>query len=258
MGEGFAGGNIGLLVGDEGVMLIDDSYPPLTEKMLDAVATITDRPVDFLINTHVHGDHVGGNVILAGRGAHIVAHDNVRRRLAEEGLQTMPGEYSEAPKEMLPILTFADAVTLYLNGHETHVRHVPHAHTDGDAIIHFVDADVIHAGDLLFNGIFPFIDSGSGGTLDGFIVGQEWLLELAGPDTKIIAGHGPMGTRADIEASVAMLKDAREKISALVAEGKSLEEVQAAKPLAAHERWSWAFISTELMVEQVYGLVSPE
>lgn len=254
---GFGGGNVGLLTGKDGVVLVDDSFPPLTEKLLAAVDKVAGAPVDFLINTHVHGDHLGGNVALGKKGATIVAHENVRGRLLSDGISAGE-EQLPAPPEALPVLTFADAVTFHLNGQEAYVLHVEHAHTDGDVIIFFKEADVIHAGDIVFNKIFPFIDVDSGGSLDGYIAGQEKILELAGEATKIIPGHGSLATRADIEASVAMLKDVRTRIGKMIADGKTVEQVLEAGPLADYEAQSWAFITTERMIRQVYRSMSGE
>ena len=248
---GFAGGNVGVLTGEDGVAIVDDSFPPFTETLLAAVAAVASGPADFVVNTHVHGDHTGGNETLGKAGAAILAHDNVRGRLVKEGFTTDTGQVP-APPAALPVLTFADAVTVHLNGHDAYVFHVEHAHTDGDAVIHFRDADVIHTGDVLFNGVFPFIDLDSGGSLDGYIAAQEQVLALAGESTRIIPGHGPLATAADLAASVAMLKEARSRIGALIGEGKSVEEVLAAKPLADYEAQSWEFITTERMVRQVY------
>lgn len=249
---GFGGGNVGLLTGEDGVVLIDDSMPPLTDRLLAAVEEVVREPVDFVINTHVHGDHVGGNATLGEAGAWIVAHENVRKRLEEKG-PSADDESAPAPPEALPVITFADAVTFHLNGQETHVFHATHAHTDGDAVIHFSDANVIHAGDVLFNRQFPFIDLDTGGSVDGYIAAQERILEVADADTKIIPGHGSLASVADLEASITMLKDARSRIAALIEAGRSVDEVVAADPLADYEEWSWGFITTERMTRQVYG-----
>ena len=253
---GFGGGNVGLLTGDDGVVLIDDSFPPLTSTLLEAVAEITPDPIDFVVNTHVHGDHMGGNAMLGEAGATIVAHDNVRKRLVENGIQTGPGQSVPAPPEALPVVTFADRVSVHLNGHRADVLHLAKAHTDGDAIIHFPEADVIHCGDVFFSGLFPFIDLASGGSLDGYIEGQKRILELAGDETRLIPGHGPLSTRADLEASVAMLEAARDSVQALIDEGKSADEAVAAAPLAEFEAMSWQFIDSERMVRQVYAALA--
>lgn len=255
---GFGGGNVGLLTGDDGVMLIDDGLPPLTEPLLAAIGKLTDSPVDLLINTHVHGDHVGGNQVLGERGATIVAHDNLRKRLVAEGIPTGRGN-APAPPEALPVLTFADAVTVHLNGREAYVFHVEHAHTDGDVVIHFVEDNVIHAGDVLFNGLFPFIDRDSGGSLDGYIAAQERILAVADDKTKIIPGHGHLGDKASLQASNDMLKGARDRVRALVAAGKSEDEVLAANPLAEYdEKWSWRFIDTERMTKMLYEALAQQ
>lgn len=249
---GFGGGNIGVLTGDDGVVLVDDSFPPFTERLLKAVDEVAGRQVDFVVNTHVHGDHTGSNAALGEKGAHIVAHDNVRHRLATEGMPAGPDEMVEAPPEALPVLTFADAVTFHLNGQESYVFHVSEAHTDGDAIIHFKGADVIHMGDVFFHKVFPFIDIDSGGSVDGYIAAQKKVLAMAGESTKIIPGHGPLATRADLEASIAMLEDARAKIGAMMKDGKSVEEILEASPLAEYESQNWNFITTERMIRQVH------
>ncbi len=248
---GFAGGNLGLSVGADGVILIDDSLPPLTGTMKAAISEITKEPVDYVVNTHVHGDHIGGNESMAKDGATIVAHDNIRKRMIEHGVPTGNGTI-EAPKGALPVITFSDEVTFYLNDNKAQVIHVAHAHTDGDAIIHFTDADVIHTGDVMFNGLFPFIDLDSGGSVDGYIKAQEKVLSLAGDKTKIIPGHGPLASKSELEASVAMLKDGKKIISALVAKGMSADEVVAANPLEAYEKMNWQFITTERMVRTFY------
>lgn len=245
---GFAGGNLGLLMGEDGVVLIDDGLPPLVGRLQAAIDQLTEEPVEFLINTHVHGDHIGGNEVLGREGAVIVAHDNLRRRLVAEGVQTGTGSKAPAPEAALPVVTFADSVTFHLNDREAFVFHVAGAHTDGDAVIHFRDDNVIHAGDVMFNGLFPFIDLDSGGTVDGYIAAQERILALADDATRIIPGHGPLAGRKDLQAAVDMLKDARGRVRALVEAGKSEEEILAENPLADYgEDWSWQFITTERM-----------
>lgn len=244
---GFAGGNLGLSTGEDGAILIDDGLPPLTDELLEAVGELTDQPIEFLINTHVHGDHIGGNERLAQEGATIVAHDRLRERLVDEGIQTRAGRVP-APKDVLPVVTFSDAVTFHLNGREAHVFHVKAAHTDGDAVIHFREDNVIHTGDVMFNGLFPFIDLDSGGTVDGYIAAQEAILALCDDETQIIPGHGPLAPKADLEAAVEMLKDARGRVAALLDAGKSGDEIVSENPLADyHDEWNWGFITTERM-----------
>lgn len=247
---GFAGGNLGLLTGEDGVILIDDGLEPLAETMLAAVQDTAGAPVDFVINTHVHGDHIGGNAAMHRHGARIVAHDNIRHRMTESG----------AADDALPELTFSDQMTFHLNGHRAEVMHVRHAHTDGDSIIHFPDANVIHTGDTMFNGLFPFIDLDSGGSVDGFIAAQTRIIELADNDTQIIPGHGPLASRDDLIAARDMLVDAKARVGKLVDDGLSLEAVVAANPLADyHDAWNWEFITTERMTETLYrGLTAPQ
>ncbi|MDZ7767993.1 MAG: MBL fold metallo-hydrolase [Woeseiaceae bacterium] len=240
---GFAGGNLGLLTGDDGVILIDDGLEPLAETMLAAVQDTAGAPVDFVINTHVHGDHIGGNAALHRHGARIVAHDNIRHRMTESG----------AAADSLPELTFPDQMTFHLNDHRAEVIHVRSAHTDGDSIIHFPDANVIHTGDAMFNGLFPFIDLDSGGSVDGFIAAQTRIIELADDDTQIIPGHGQLASRDDLIAARDMLADAKARVGKLIDDGLSLEAVVAANPLAGyHDAWNWDFIATERMTETLY------
>ena len=240
------GGTIGLSIGEDGAFLIDDQFAPLTPKLLAAIGDLTDKPVKYVINTHWHGDHTGGNANLAEMGTVVVAHDNVRARMAA------PGPKQEA-KEALPVITFSDTTTYYLNGLKIHAFHVAHAHTDGDAIIHFPEANIIHAGDILFNGLYPYIDLDSGGSVDGYIAAMERLAGLADDETQIIAGHGPLGTKSDVEKSLAMLKEAKSRIVQMISAGKSLDEVMAADPLADfHSDWAWRFITAERFTESLY------
>lgn len=247
------GGNLGLSIGDDGVFLIDDEFPQLSDKLLAAIGEITEQDVDFVINTHWHGDHTGANARLAESGTTVVAHENVRARMAQSGRPQSTGK-------ALPVLTFSDALTFHFNGQTIAISHPENAHTDGDAIIHFVEADVVHAGDLLFNGLYPRIDYASGGTIAGFIAALKTLHSLVGPDTRIIAGHGPLATRADVASKIAMLEGARDAVQELVDQGLSLEEVKAATPLAAYEDdWTWFFINGDRMTEMLYdGLVNYE
>lgn len=244
---GFAGGNLGLLAGDDGIVLIDDGMEQYSEKMLAAVSEAAGGDVDFVINTHEHGDHVGGNAALHAQGARVVAHDNIRVRMVA----------SEARPEALPEITFNDQVTFHLNGQEARVMHVARAHTDGDSVILFPDANVIHAGDVMFNGLFPFIDLDTGGTLDGFIAAQTRLIDMADEETRIIPGHGPLANRADLVRARDMLVDAEARVQALLDRNMSAEDIVAANPLADyHEAWNWGFITTERMTESLIRALS--
>src|SRR6056297_46420 len=186
-----AGGNIGLVVGGDGAFLIDDQYAPLTEKIQAAVAEVTDQPIRFVLNTHWHGDHTGGNENLAENGTIVVAHDNVRKRMAAgQMMEFFDRKVPPAPEAALPEVTFNDSITFHLGPHTVHAVHVSGAHTDGDSIVHLAEADVIHGGDIVFYGMYPFIDYGSGGSLAGMIEATDSVLALADDETAIITGHG--------------------------------------------------------------------
>ena len=248
----FGGGNISVLTGEDQIVLIDDAMVPTAQPVLDAVTKLAGRAPDFVINTHIHGDHVGGNALMQENGAYVVAHDNIRRRLAADS-KDAGGDGG------LPIITFSESVTFHVNGQEVFVFHVHHAHTDGDGVIHFRDQNVIHAGDILFNKLFPYIDLDNGGSVEGFIKAQEKLIALANDDTVFIAGHGELASKADVEQNLAVLKDGRERVRALVEEGKTEEEVVAANPLADyHDDYNWSFITTERMTRTHYRDLTSE
>jgi len=235
-----------LIVGEEKVVLIDDGMAPITADLVATVDELAGRPIDFVVNTHVHGDHVGSNASLAENGAVIFAHHNLRKRLLED-----PAPAGGVGG--LPVVTFADGVHFHLNGEEVHVFHVKKAHTDGDAAVHFTETNVIIAGDLHFNYMFPFIDLDSGGTVNGYIAGMQRLIKMADENTVIIPGHGELGNRADLQAALDMLKDARSRVEALVVEGMTADEIVATNPLADyHDTWNWGFITTEKMTRTIY------
>ena len=249
---GPTGGNLGLLIGDDGVVLIDDSMPPFLDIMTQAIKELTDKPVDFLINTHVHGDHTGNNETYGKAGTHIVAHDNLRKHLVTKGIRTRDGVIP-APKDFLPVLTFSNEMSFHFNEQPATAIHVPQAHTDGDAIIHFTNANIIHAGDTFFNGVFPFIDLNSGGTVDGFINAQIKMISLSNDETQIIPGHGELANKKDLQASIDMLIEAKSLVAKQVQTGQTLEQVLANNPLKKfHDDWNWGFISTERMTTQLY------
>ena len=249
-----AGGNIGVSAGEDGVVLIDDQFAPLTPKIEAAIRRFSDKPIRFLLNTHWHFDHTGGNENLGQAGAVIVAHHNVRKRLAAGGLmEAFKREMPPAPDTALPVVTFGDDLHLHLNGQRMEATHVPPAHTDGDAFVFFPDANVLHAGDLYFNGLYPVIDWGSGGHIDGMLAAADRMLALIDDDTKVIPGHGPLSNKAELEAYRAMLATVAERMNPLVAAGKSLEDVQAAKPTAEFdEAWGKGYYTPTEWVEQVY------
>jgi glyoxylase-like metal-dependent hydrolase (beta-lactamase superfamily II) len=241
-----------LMVGGEHVLLIDDGMAPIAADLMATIEELSGRRADFVVNTHVHGDHVGSNAMLAEDGTVVFAHDNIRKRLVEDA------ESAGGPGG-LPVVTFADSVTFHVNGQEAYVFHVETAHTDGDAVIHFRDANVIVAGDLHFNYMFPFIDLDSGGDVDGFIAGQKKIIGLADEDTVIIPGHGELADKADLQAAVDMLVDARAKVKILVDQGMSQEDVLAKNPLADyHDTWNWGFITTEKMTSTLYRSLTEE
>lgn len=250
------GGNVGLSVGDDGAFLIDDQYAPMTPAIAAAVAQLNDgdAAVRFVINTHYHGDHTGGNEAWAERGATVFAHDNVLVRHMAPPVSTV----SNAPQAAVspshwPTVTFAQGVSFHLNGEVARVIHVPAAHTDGDAIVWFERANVLHMGDAFFNGLLPYIDINAGGSVDGFIAAQDLGLSLANDDTKIIPGHGPLATKADLQTMRDLLVDVRGLVAAQIEAGLTLEQAVAANPLSAYdESHGRVFITTDKMVEIVY------
>lgn len=247
------GGNIGVSAGDDGVILVDDQYAPLTDKIKAAVAGISDQPLRYVINTHFHGDHTGGNENL-GEAAVIVAHDNVRQRLSEGAFiaafnMTMPPHLGPG----LPSVTFNSEMSLHINGDEARIIHAKNAHTDGDSFIWFKGANVIHMGDLMFNGMFPFIDVSNGGSIGGILNALDKAITLADDETLVIPGHGQVTDKAGLIAYKKTMRDMAGIIGKLKAEGKSLEDIQAAKPLAAYEETLIQF--REGWVDQFIGFI---
>jgi cyclase len=253
-----AGGNIGLSVGADSVFIIDDQFAPLVPKIKAAIARLSPRPVQWVLNTHFHFDHTGGNEAFGSEGALIVAHDNVRRRMSTDQLLSFAGNTSTqkaSPKAALPVVTVAGEVTFHLNGDEIHAFHVPRAHTDGDLIVHFRKGNVIHMGDVFFNGMYPFIDGNSGGTADGSIAAYDRVLALADDSTKIIPGHGPLASKADLAAMRTMVAAVAMRVKALRSAGRSDAEIRAAKPSAEFDaRFGNGFIKPEAFVQQMIDL----
>jgi glyoxylase-like metal-dependent hydrolase (beta-lactamase superfamily II) len=228
-----AGGNIGVCAGADGVLLVDDQYAEVSDKIKAAVAAVSDRPIRFVFNTHWHGDHTGGNQNLAAQGATIVAHDNVRRRLAtEQYVAAWDMKFPPSPAPALPVVTYDDTLTFHLNGEDLVCLHVPNAHTDGDAIVRFIKADVVHMGDCYWNPMYPLIDVSTGGSIDGMIAADDRMLKTTGPHTTFIAGHGNTSGREGLEAFRDMLVTVRDRVRKEIKAKKTLEQIQAAKPLA--------------------------
>jgi glyoxylase-like metal-dependent hydrolase (beta-lactamase superfamily II) len=253
------GGNIGVSYGEDGNVLIDDQFAPLVPKIEAAVRTLDPDPIRFVINTHWHGDHTGGNERLGTAGAVIVAHDNARERLSVESFSKRFNRTTPAsPKPGLPVVTFAQGVSFHLNGDRLQVVHVPHAHTDGDAVVYWTRANVLHMGDTFFHRItFPFIDLESGGSIDGMIGAAKQGLSLAKPGAKVIPGHGPMATREDLQAYHDMLVDVRSKVAAGIAAGRSRPQIVASKPAAAYlGRTQEGFIKADDFVSTVFDSLS--
>ena len=253
-----AGGNIGLSFGSDGIFIIDDQFAPLHEKIIAKIdeltgGTVAESANTFLLNTHFHGDHTGGNELLGKTGAVIMAHQNVRKKLSVE--MNIPFFKSTNPAVAdigLPVITFEQDITLHLNGDEVNIIHVGPAHTDGDAIVHFSKADVIHGGDILFTSSYPFIDLDNGGSVSGVIAAVETILKLAGDKTKIIPGHGDLTDKAGIEAYHKMLSTIFESVSEMVADNKTLEQIIASKPTADFDVQFNGFISNEAFLGFLY------
>jgi glyoxylase-like metal-dependent hydrolase (beta-lactamase superfamily II) len=248
-----AGGNLAVSAGEDAVFLVDDQYAPLTEKIAAEIGRISPKPVRFVLNTHWHGDHVGGNEALGKAGAVIVAHDNTRKRLStEQFLEMWRATVKPLPKAGLPVVTFSQDTTFHLNGEEIRAFHVPRAHTDGDVVVHFAASDVIHMGDVFWNRLYPLIDTGSGGTIDGMVAACDRALGLASAKTRIIPGHGPLATRDDLEAYRDMLAAVAERIRKMIREGKKLEEITASKVTADFDEvWGKGFIPPHKFAEMV-------
>lgn len=248
-----AGGNIGLSYGADGNIVVDDQYAPMSEKILAAIATLDPDPVRFVVNTHWHGDHSGGNEAMGRRGAVILAHSNVRTRMSSEQFIAALGDKVPAsPKDALPVVTFEDGVTLHLNGDTLHVVHVADAHTDGDSLVHWQQANVLHMGDTFFHKMsLPFIDLSSGGSIDGLIAAADKGLAMSNAATRIVPGHGPVASRAELAAYRAMLVDIRSKVAAGIAAKRSLAQIQATKPA---ERYGMAdgFIKPDQFIAFVH------
>jgi len=253
--EGSDAGNIGASVGEDGIVIVDDQYAPLAEKIQAALKGITDKPVRFVINTHYHGDHAGGNAYFQ-KQAPIIAHDNVRKRLEQGGPSgnggSMQFEAKPQPKDALPILTFDHDMTVHLNGEDIRALYFPAGHTDGDSIIFFPKSNVVHMGDDFVTYGFPFIDVGSGGSINGMIDGVEKVIAQVPPDVKIIPGHGPISSVDDMRVYLKMLKDTRDLVAKGIKEGKSFDDMKQARLLDPWKKYS-GYITEDAFLETLYA-----
>jgi cyclase len=251
-----AGGNIGVSVGDDGIVVVDSQFAPLAAKIEAALKTVTDKPVRFLLNTHFHGDHTGGNAPIAARGAEIVAHDNVRKRMAAGGKNAF-GTFEASEKGALPVVTFNDQLSVHLNGEEVRAIHVPSAHTDGDALIFFTQSNVLHMGDTFFAGRFPFIDVMNGGQVQGVIGAAKKVLADLPDDVKIIPGHGALSTKAELRTYLAMLEDSVALVNAEMDKKQTLDQIKAKNLFAAkYAAEGSGFIKPDIWAEIVYQSLS--
>ena len=252
-----SGGNIGVSVGDDGVIVIDDQYAPLTPKIQEAISKLSTKPIRFVINTHWHGDHVGGNENMAAAGAVIIAHDNVRKRMSsEQFIALMNRKVPPSPDKALPVVTFTSDITLHFNGEDIHVIHVDPTHTDGDSIIVFPKAKVIHMGDCYMTISYPFADISSGGSFDGFVATSDKVVGMADATTKIIPGHGPLSNKAELKGWHDMLVEIRTAVKKQADAGKSLADIQKQKLTAKwDDKWGGKFIKAEQVVEFAFTAI---
>lgn len=251
-----AGGNIGASVGEDGIVIVDDQYAPLADRIQAALKGITDKPVRFIINTHYHPDHTGGNEYFQ-KQAPIIAQDNVRKRLESGGVggngASIHMEMKPAPKDALPIITFDHDVTVHLNGEDIRALYFPAGHTDGDSVIFFPQSNVVHMGDDFVTYGFPFIDVDAGGSINGMIDGVEKVIAQVPPDVKIIPGHGPVSSVDDVKAYLGMLKATRDAVEQQLKAGKTLEQMKQAKLLEPWKKYSGDFINQDVFLETLYN-----
>ncbi len=251
-----AGGNIAVLTGPDGALVVDSDVAEMSAKLRAALSLVSDKPVRFLVNTHFHFDHAGGNPTLGRGNTVIVAQDNVRKRLSgpqEISMDAMKMSFDPTPREGLPLITFEDGLRFHVNDEEISVRHVPHGHTDGDSFVFFEKANVLHTGDLMMSIGYPIADVSNGGSLDGLIAGQEKILALCNDKTRIIPGHGPLVAKSDLQGYHDMLMTIRQRVAALISKGRSLEQIQAAAPAKEFdERWGKGFFTSDAFVRRVF------
>ena len=253
------GGNIAASVGEDGIVIVDDQFAPLADKIQTALKDlkITDKPVRFVINTHYHGDHTGGNEPFANTGSTVIAQDNVRKRLETGGTSGNGGsikrEFQPAPKGALPVITFEHDVTVHLNGEDIRALHFPAGHTDGDAVIFFPKNNVVHMGDDFVRYGFPFIDVTSGGSVQGMIDAMEKVSAQLPPDVKVIPGHGAISNLDDVREFVKMLKETSAAVQKALDEHKTLEQMKQEKILEPWKKWSGGFLDSDKFIETLYN-----
>jgi cyclase len=254
-----AGGNIGVSIGDDATFIVDDQYAPLTPKIIAAVAALTTKPIRFAVNTHWHGDHTGGNENVGKTGALIVAHNNVRKRMSTEQFNDVFNRRTPAsPAGALPVVTFNDSVSFHINGDELVAFHIPPAHTDGDAVIHFTKADIVHMGDTYFATGYPFVDVSSGGNVNGIIGVADRVLAMCKPNTIVIPGHGPVSTCENLREYRNMVAAVRDRVRAEMQKGRTLEQIADAKVTAEFDaKWGRGFIQPAVFVQLVHRSLSP-
>lgn len=251
-----AGGNMGLSVGPDGAFLIDDQFAPLSDKIMAAIAAVSDAEVEFVLNTHWHGDHTGGNEPFGAAGALIVAHENVRRRMDPATFTDVMGRSNQAADDALPVVTFTDDVSFWWNGEHIQAHHTDSGHTDGDSVVWFHNANAVHMGDNFFVGMLPYIDLDSGGDVDGMIAAAEYVLGRADESTQIIGGHGPLAGVVQLREFKELLTTVRDRIQGHIDEGMSLEEVLAAAPVAEYEHMATGFMPVERFIGILYKNLS--
>jgi cyclase len=251
-----SGGNIGVSVGTDGILIVDDQFAPLADKIKAALKTLGDGKLKFVLNTHWHGDHTGGNVVF-GPEAPIIAHDNVRKRLAtEQKSEVFKRTTPASPKEALPVITFGQSLSVHFNGEEIRVIHFPQGHTDGDSVIFFSNSNVVHMGDDFFAGRFPFVDLESGGTVQGLVKNVGEIIAKLPADVKIIPGHGPLSSLDDLKQYHRMLTETMSVVQKKMAEGKTVDQIKSEGLPDEWKEWGTGFIKTDMWLETIYRSLS--
>lgn len=246
------GGNIGVLIGENGTFVIDDKFERNGPEIISSLEALSDGPIKFVVNTHYHGDHSGSNAVMKTTGAMVVAHENVRARMGKSFENKIFGRTVNAVDASLwPDMTFKSQADFYMNGQSIHLIHTPSGHTDGDTIVYFKEGNIVHMGDNYFNGLFPYVDIDSGGTLQGMIAAQTRAIELSNATTQIIPGHGAMATKADLTKSRDMLVDIQSRVKTRMVAGASLNDMVEAKILADYSDYA-SFINEENMIRIAY------